>query len=452
MGMVVAAHHLQLDEQIAIKFLLPEALANRDLVGRFEREARAAVKVKSEHIVRISDVGVLESGAPYMVMEYLHGSDLRALLREKGPLSLADAADYLLQACEAIAEAHALGIVHRDLKPANLFLTQRTDGSPCIKVLDFGVSKVLTSNATGEQGVTTTHTVLGSPRYMSPEQLVSTRDVDQRTDVWALGVILFELVTGTAPFAGSTVSDLAGNIMTAEPASMRSLRRDLPPGTEKLVQACLEKRREQRLQSVAEFAKRLIEFAPKHSRVSLERILRLSKVASAPVEVPKQEQRRDLAFADTETVGDFSRTNSRVTPRKWWIAGAAALVALGAVFLSIGQIWSRARASSITEESASGAAMSAAAPVPMPSAVVAPASSPLPAPAPSAAPPASAPIASTSAAPSSTSRPPRPASPVVSRNVARKRDDRPAVIASSPPASPPPPAPTASRSALGGRM
>src|SRR5262245_57586046 len=130
MGVVVAAMHLQLDERVAIKFLLPGALHNPEAVARFAREARAAVKIKSEHVARVSDVGTLETGAPYMVMEFLQGRDLSAVLAQNGAFPLADAAEFVLQACEALAEAHALGIVHRDLKPANLFLANRADGSP----------------------------------------------------------------------------------------------------------------------------------------------------------------------------------------------------------------------------------------------------------------------------------------------------------------------------------
>src|SRR5690606_21773595 len=177
MGVVVAARHLQLDERVALKFLLPEALSNAEAVARFAREARAAVKIKSEHVARVTDVGTLETGSPYMVMEYLRGTDLGDLVHTQGPLPIADAVEYLLQACEAVAEAHALGIVHRVLKPSNLFLTRRADGSPSIKVLDFGISKV-TTGADSQMNMTRTATVMGSPLYMSPEQMASARDVD----------------------------------------------------------------------------------------------------------------------------------------------------------------------------------------------------------------------------------------------------------------------------------
>src|SRR5262249_47932271 len=129
MGVVVAAKHLQLESLVAIKFLLPHVLANEEAVNRFAREARAAVKIKSEHVARVSDVGVLENGAPYMVMEYLEGHDLSSLGRPGRPAAVDQIVDFVLQACEAIAEAHSLGIVHRDLKPSNLFLTERADGS-----------------------------------------------------------------------------------------------------------------------------------------------------------------------------------------------------------------------------------------------------------------------------------------------------------------------------------
>jgi len=164
MGVVVAAHHLQLDERVAIKFLLPEMLAQQDAVMRFSREARAAVKIKSEHVARVTDVGTLETGAPYMVMEYLEGIDLAELVR-RGPLPITQAVDFVLQACEAIAEAHALGIVHRDLKPANLFLATLPGGVQSVKVLDFGISKLTGLSASGGQdSATRTKALMGSLR------------------------------------------------------------------------------------------------------------------------------------------------------------------------------------------------------------------------------------------------------------------------------------------------
>src|ERR1019366_641727 len=171
MGIVVAARHEQLDQMVAIKFVRDDALDNDEAVQRFLREARAAVKLKSEHVARVLDVGKLESGAPYMVMEYLEGSDLGKVLAEQGAVDASVAADWILQACEAVAEAHAMGIVHRDLKPENLFLTNTVGGAQRIKVLDFGVSKAM-GGASGElSNLTRTRAMLGSPLYMAPEQM-----------------------------------------------------------------------------------------------------------------------------------------------------------------------------------------------------------------------------------------------------------------------------------------
>ncbi len=195
MGVVVAAQHIHLDDRVAIKFLLPGAKSNPEVLARFAREARAAVKIKSEHVARVSDVGTLENGTPYMVMEYLEGSDLAAWVHERGALSLEQATEFVLQACEAIAEAHTLGIVHRDLKPANLYVIRRPDGKLSVKVLDFGISKVTRAAASGpDMSLTKTAAFMGSPLYMSPEQMESARNADVRSNVWALGVILYELV------------------------------------------------------------------------------------------------------------------------------------------------------------------------------------------------------------------------------------------------------------------
>ena len=182
MGVVVAATHLTLRQKVAIKFLLHGA--SDEVVTRFLREARAAVRLKSDHVAKIIDVGELENGAPFMVMEYLDGTDLAAAIRAASKIPVATAVDYVLQACEAIAEAHASGVIHRDLKPANLFLTKAADGSPMIKVLDFGISKDAGADAAEqEQGLTKTTAVLGSPSFMAPEQMRSTKSADARADI-----------------------------------------------------------------------------------------------------------------------------------------------------------------------------------------------------------------------------------------------------------------------------
>src|SRR5512132_1665322 len=186
MGVVVAAMHLQLGQRVAIKSLLEDA--TQETVSRFIREARAAVRLKSEHTARVLDVGDLPDGAPYMVMEYLDGNDLSHLLRSGGALPTADAVLYVLHACEAMAEAHSIGIIHRDLKPANLFLTRGADGAPTIKVLDFGISKLMhEQQGEDEVQLTRTSALLGSPLYMSPEQLRSAREATVQSDIWSLG-------------------------------------------------------------------------------------------------------------------------------------------------------------------------------------------------------------------------------------------------------------------------
>jgi eukaryotic-like serine/threonine-protein kinase len=273
MGVVVAARHIQLDTKVALKFLLPEMLSNPEAVSRFAREARAAVKITSEHVARVLDVGTLENGAPYLVMEFLDGGDLAAWLQQRGALPIEQAVEFVLQACVAVADAHGLGIVHRDLKPANLFCVRRSDGQLIVKVLDFGISKVLDLTGT-EPGMSMTRTsaVLGSPLYMSPEQMQTPKDVDATTDIWALGIILYELLTGRVPFDGATIAEVAVKAATQAPPPMRTYRPDMPPGLEGAIIRCLEKDRRNRYRNVAELAVALVEFGPRRARASVERI------------------------------------------------------------------------------------------------------------------------------------------------------------------------------------
>jgi eukaryotic-like serine/threonine-protein kinase len=277
MGVVVAARHVELNVLVAIKFLLPHVLNNPEAVARFAREARAAVRIKSEHVARVSDVGTLESGAPYMVMEYLEGTDLASYLRSRTSLPVDKALHFVLQACQAIAEAHQMGIVHRDLKPANLFLTRGADGSDIVKVLDFGISKNIDPDAShGTASMTTAAGALGSPTYMSPEQLTEARQVDQRTDIWALGVILFELLVGSPPFRAENLPKLFLAILHQKPPSPATKRPDLPPMLVSTILRCLEKDRDKRFPNVDAFAASLAEVAPARARLSIERIARLT--------------------------------------------------------------------------------------------------------------------------------------------------------------------------------
>jgi serine/threonine-protein kinase len=265
MGVVVAAMHEQLGQRVALKMLLPAATTSADSIARFMREARAAVKIRGEHVARVLDVGELPSGAPVIVMEYLEGKDLADTLHEGGPLSAEVAVGYMLQACEALAEAHAAGIVHRDVKPSNVFVTRRPDGSPLVKVLDFGISKALVAGEGGgadAKGLTTTSSFIGSPVYAPPEQLAASRDVDGRADIWGVGTVLYEALCGTTPFKGETVMKIASEIFNATPEPLESARPDLPPGLGAVVLKCLEKSADHRYPSVRELALALAPYAP----------------------------------------------------------------------------------------------------------------------------------------------------------------------------------------------
>jgi eukaryotic-like serine/threonine-protein kinase len=272
MGIVVAARHEELDQLVAIKFVLEEALDNEDAVQRFLREARAAVKLKSEHVARVLDVGKLDSGAPYMVMEFLEGNDLAKILETSDPIPPETAADWVHQACEAVAEAHAAGIVHRDLKPENLFLTRTVGTSQKIKVLDFGVSKAMSGGASGElSGLTRTRAMLGSPLYMAPEQMRSSRDVDARADIWALGVVLFQLLTRRWPFEADTMPELCLKVVSDPPLSLAELRPDVPLELVAVIERCLEKNPADRVANAGELALALEPFVQPASRLRAER-------------------------------------------------------------------------------------------------------------------------------------------------------------------------------------
>ncbi len=317
MGIVVAAHHLDLDTPVAIKLLLPQTASNADAVARFSREARAAARIKNEHVTRALDVGKLDDGTPYLVMEYLEGRDLATLLVDAGPLPIEQAVDFVLQASEAIAEAHTLGIVHRDLKPANLFMIQRPDGASWIKVLDFGISKMTDTNS-GGMSMTRTSVMFGSPMYMSPEQIRSSRDVGAQADIWALGVILYELITGRVPFDGESLPDLVEHITSGSVPPLASYRAGVPEGLERVILGCLESDLERRFASIAELADALLPFGPARSVTSAERILGVTgHYTREPTTAPPVSE-------------DIASSPPPPAPRRGpWLVGAAALV-LGA--------------------------------------------------------------------------------------------------------------------------
>jgi serine/threonine-protein kinase len=283
MGIVVVAMHDELDQRIAIKFLLRDAMTDGEWVARFSREAKAAARIKSEHAVKVYDVGKLETGAPYMVMEYLEGQDLQTILNDRRRIPVDEAVEYLLQACEAIAEAHSAGIVHRDLKPANLFVTHRTDGSPCVKILDFGISKMSSLTGKDSQNVTNTTAIVGSPLYMSPEQMRASKNVDRRTDIWSLGVILQELVSGEPSFVANTTAELCALVLTAPPSPLGLA--NAPRGLAQVIDKCLRKTPEERYATIAELARAIESFGPPSVKTSVERIVRLATTGQRPQQV-----------------------------------------------------------------------------------------------------------------------------------------------------------------------
>ncbi len=314
LGIVVLAVHRDLNQRVAIKYLKPEVLATPALVARFHREARLAASLHSAHVVRVFDVGRHRRAGPYMVMEYLEGSDLASVMAQ-GRIEVATAVDYVLQACDALAEAHAQGIVHRDLKPENLFLARHGTRGTIVKVVDFGLSKVTVPS--GQSGafprLTEQGERFGTPMFMSPEQLACSADVDARSDIWALGVVLFELLTNELPFEGETAATLAANIFSATPRDLRTLRPDVSPALEAVIRRCLAKDPAGRYRDVEELAAELVPHGPAAAVERLEVIRRALRLGS--VKPPQREA-----------------TNRPPVPRTSWrriaLFGGLAMVAL----------------------------------------------------------------------------------------------------------------------------
>jgi eukaryotic-like serine/threonine-protein kinase len=333
MGLVVAAHHIHLDKKVAIKVLHPNVLGLSDVVERFVKEARASAQIKSEHVVHVSDVDSLPNGSPYMVMEYLDGLDLAALLDQQGRLDVEQAVEFVLQACEAVADAHALGIVHRDLKPSNLFCVKRSDGTPLIKVLDFGISKVTDRNTMRSgPGMTGTNAMLGSPLYMSPEQMLASRDVDARTDIWSMGVILFELLAGKVPFDGDSLPEVCAQVTTQSPPSLLTRRAEVPPGLAAVIDKCLRKERDRRYANIAEFAKDLVPFGPRRCRDMAERISRVlheAGLSSTALAYPPSSQ-QPTTKKSVDTIGGLGVTTPGVRQKRLMVlSGSFVVIALG---------------------------------------------------------------------------------------------------------------------------
>lgn len=256
MAHVLAAKHVGLGTDVAIKVLDPTLINDFDAKERFAREARAMASLSSKHTVRVFDVGNLPSGLPFMVMELLIGQDLGQILKKTGALELTDSLDYIDQACEAVAEAHSVGIIHRDLKPQNLFLTKVKDKG-VIRVLDFGIARQL--GASKLDTITRMGDMIGTLHYMSPEQIRNSKDVEPRSDVWALGACLYKLITGYPPFPQAGEAPLMSAILTLPPKPIGEYRQDVPAVVSSVIMRCLRKPLEERFASVTELRKAIAE-------------------------------------------------------------------------------------------------------------------------------------------------------------------------------------------------
>jgi len=270
MGIVYAAEHLVLKQRVAVKILLPDALASEATVERFAREARAAAKIDSEHVARVLDAGTTASGSPFLVMEYLEGCDLEELLALQKVLPVEEAVDYIVQALAGLAHAHAANIIHRDLKPANLFLACRPDGGSAIKLLDFGISKA--TRGKPEDKKLTGHHVLGSPVYMSPEQLRNATDIDARADIWSIGIVAYELLAGGPPFDGEGVGEIFAAILEKQPVPLAEKNPKIPQEVSDIVARCLRRAPGERWEDVGQLARALAPFGSETHTALVERV------------------------------------------------------------------------------------------------------------------------------------------------------------------------------------
>jgi serine/threonine-protein kinase len=350
MGIVVAATHLELEQHVAIKVLHDELATNQTIVARFLREARAVAQLRTEHVCRVFDVGRLDNGAPFIVMELLEGNDLGSVV-VRGPLPPQLAVDYVLQACVALAEAHAAGVVHRDLKPANLFVTRRADGGRLVKVLDFGIAKAATA---AEAKLTHTTSTMGSPGYMSPEQIKSARDVDLRTDIWALGVTLYQMLSARMPFPGTQLAQIAVSVATQAPAPL-----EVDPALNAIVMRCLEKEPEHRYQDVASLSAALRAFVGLSPAPFVPTTA--PGPASAPVSATFPTAASAIATQATMPPASAGGVQPRSRTKRWiWlpVGGVIALLGGGLVIASLSDRSPSAQPAAATGSDALGSAVS----------------------------------------------------------------------------------------------
>lgn len=306
MAFVLSAHHKELNEKVALKFLNKDFLLDPELVARFSREAQAAVKIKSAYVTQVLDVCTLPDGVPFIVMEHLNGKNLYEIINERGPFETKLAVEYIMQACEALAVAHTVGIVHRDIKPENIFLVYQEKGIESIKILDFGISKMILTGSAFESKIKTKF-VMGSPIYMSPEQ-VRCAEIDERTDIWSLGCVLYELITGKAAFDAPSLMQLSAAILEETP-EYNTL---IPIKLYDIILKCLEKNSENRYKNIAELAMALLAFAPPRSRISAERcwyLMNEEAISFEPLSLPVKPPSNSTPF---DLVKEKPKTKSKI--------------------------------------------------------------------------------------------------------------------------------------------
>jgi serine/threonine-protein kinase len=340
MGVVVAAHHQLLDQHVAVK-LLYQDVADKEAQSRLLLEARSAAKLQSDHVARVIDVDTGADGLPFIVMELLEGADLCQIADARGALPRWLVVDYMLQSLEGLAHAHARGIVHRDLKPSNLFLANKPDGTQVIKILDFGISKS-TSAQTDRRTAQLTggRSVLGSPPYMSPEQVRAPKTVDHRTDIWSLGICMYELLTNSMPFGGDEIQETFACILEKEPAPIRQLVNGVPEGLERVVMRCLAKNRDERFTDVADLARALVAFGSGTWIQSADRVqATLVRGAEEAASAARLKQATVSATAPTGPIAIPSAPGKRNDSLQPELHGTASTVARGFTVLDSQRRW-----------------------------------------------------------------------------------------------------------------
>jgi len=331
MGVVYEARHRVIGRRFAVKLLYPHCAQRPSILTRFQREARAAGSLENEHIAAALDFGLASDGAPYLVMEYLAGQDLAALLAREGSLPAGRAVSLIIQGCRGLAAAHANDIVHRDLKPANLFLTHRSDGADLVKVLDFGIAKLLDSDDDTSASLTASGKLLGTVSYMSPEQARGDADLDRRIDVYALGAILYELLTAARAHPGGNHQAVLFHILTQSCERLRTLRPDLPRGLDAVVEKAMARDRAGRYASVDELAAALAPFAAPETDTSRERRERAARATAETVE-----EAHTVRWPQTGASGGAG-SRARVGRPLVLIVAAGALLAAGGILLGRGR-------------------------------------------------------------------------------------------------------------------